>query len=201
MQVVRKRSLRWIEWLLSVAGITIFLASLMSAVIEKLVQMGKGKMTGIMPDGRRIYMAVFAKDSSDYEALPTNGIASSTAYFNDLMAHGVLDVKASFFCGPGMKPSPGTNLTASGNAWNVTLGFNDATPDGTPFLFTRNLAISALPGGRCDTPLTDDGSGLTFAKKGLVVVAKGGSAFILKPEQIVANFTTSARMTNLVARP
>ena len=100
-----------------------------------------------------------------------------------------------------MAASPGTNLVASGNAWNVTLGINPATLDGTPFLFTRNLALSALPGATCYTPLTNDGSGLSFALKGLCVVRKDGSAFVLKPDQIVTNFTTSASMTNLVARP
>jgi len=204
MQTIRKSAFTLNELMVVISVLAVFLAIFLPMFSSE--PHSKGPMTGVLSNGRSIYLAAFGmawegQDSSVYPALPTNGTASSTAYFNNLMARGVLNVKADFFAGPGMRASPGTNLVASGNAWNVTLGFNERTMDGTPFLFTRNLALSALPGATCNTPLTNDGSGLSFALKGLCVVAKGGSAHILKPSQIVTNFTSSASMTNLVARP
>ena len=211
MRKFRKSAFTLIELLVVIAIIAILAAILVPAVQDALM---KGKMTGVLSNGRGIYVAVFGKSIDDPSGTdPTSSAAfpaastslTSTAYFQSLMDNAILNVKASFFAGPGMTASGGTNLQASGNAWNVVTGFSDSTMDGTPFLFTRNLVISALTGTTSygADPLVDPSSAgnLSFARKGLCVVVKGGSSFILKSTMISTNLTSSASQTNAVAKP
>jgi len=212
LRKLRGSAFTLIELLVVISIIAILAAILMPAVTDALL---RGKMTGVLANGRSIYMAAFGKsiespdgsDTAAAAAMPrtSDALSSSTQYFQNMMTGGVLNVKAAFFAGPGMTASQGTNLLAAGNAWNVVVDVNDSTMDGVPFVFTRNLNIGSLPGqAGCSTPLSDAASsgGLSFATKGVCVVAKGGSAVIVKPAQLVSNFCPQvASATNNVLKP
>ena len=87
----------------------------------------------------------------------------------------------------------GTTFGPTNNAWRVTTGMTDGTPEGTAFLVTKNytgtiLAWTAL-----------DNTAVPFGGAGMVVVHKGGSALSLKANQLtLANLNPSAYTTNLV---
>lgn len=180
----------------------------------------RGREVQLMLDGRdtaRTLQAAPARAGTVVEpelqlrSDPEHGeFATSTEYFRYCVTGGMLNVKFAFFSGPGILPAAGTNpaeFTGRNNAWNVVADVNDATVDGIPFLFTKNLDITALrPAGDYAAYLKTDvdsfGNPVPAFRKGAVcVVAKGGSACIVKAEQLQTNFCPPvAAATNRVLR-
>ena len=207
---VHVRAFTLIELLVVIAIIAILAAVLTPAVTDALT---RGKMTGVMNNGRSIYLSLFAKDTEDpvfnsgspFPKSQGQGggvfeFQNSTDYFKWVITNKVMNVDFSFFSAPGITPYKGVDAAQflpANNAWCMTANVNDSTPDGAPLLFTRNLNIDALN----DTPLAD---ALTdrdpFGKKGVVVVTKGGSTMSLKQDILTNNFNT-VNASNVVLRP
>ena len=140
---------------------------------------------------------------------PSRGVfATSTEYFQYLVTNGVLNVKFAFFAVEGVPALGSTNaaeFTGRYNAWNVVTDINDSTPDGTPFMFTKNLDITSVRTDqdfRAHLKSDVDSFGNpvpAFGAKAVCVVGKGGSAMIVKADQLQENFTPPGA-TNRVLR-
>lgn len=110
---------------------------------------------------------------------------NSTDFFQHIMASGMMNVGPAFFAAPGsgLSTQPGAILSRKDNIWCIPLGINDATPDGTPVLFTRNLAVTNLAQlkGRVVDTLDDVPP---FGKEGLVVIINGGTSHALQGREL-----------------
>lgn len=206
---VNVRAFTLIELLVVIAIIAILAAVLTPAVTDALT---RGKMTGVMNNGRSIYLSLFAKDTEDPvfntgspypNSVGSSGGAfefdNSTDYFIYVITNKIMNVDFSFFSAPGILPAKSTDeadFTDINNAWCITADIGDSTPDGAPLLFTRNLNIMSTDDD-LTTALSDKDP---FGKKGVVVVTKGGSSMSLKGDTLVDNFN-SVNSTNDVLRP
>lgn len=165
-----------------------------------------GQMVSTLEKGKLIHhiqyeMALDLLESQDW---PQSGkFSTSTEYFTSLVTSSGGNAQGySIFAAPGITPCNGTNdamFKAENNAWCVVADLRDTDPDDTPFLFTRNLRIPGLAafkqGGRAW--LSDDPP---FGRTGVLVVAKGGAARVLKPEELAKHFNPSGA-ANRVLRP
>lgn len=139
------------------------------------------------------------------EAGETHVFDSSTAFFNWVLAAGVMNVSPEFFC-RGDIPLATTRtarLTADENVWCVTVGINDSAPDGVPILFTKNLAVTDLSDfrGRIRDTLTYSPP---FQRQGAIVILNGGKALVLRGKQLDQTWEEvlhMRRMSGEVLRP
>jgi len=146
-------------------------------------------MVRAVANGSNIYKTYFADRmdalvmDEDTSFWPKSGeFQTSTEFFNHLVTNRIIGVPYNFFAAgkipPVKSPNP-KDFKAENNAWRLVLDL-DEQPEGTPFLFTRNY--------NPDHGMGPDGtiklSGEPFGSRGLVVVAKGGGAFILKRKQL-----------------
>ena len=207
---INVRAFTLIELLVVIAIIAILAAVLTPAVTDALT---RGKMTGIMNNGRSIYLSLFAKDTEDpvfnsgspfpYSKGKNSGVfefQDSTEYFRWIITNSVMNVDFSFFSAPGIIPIKGTNAASflpPNNAWCMTANVGESTPDGAPLLFTRNLNIMTLDASDLKDAMIDVAP---FGKKGVVVVTKGGSTMSLKQDYLTNNFN-SVGAKNDVLRP
>ncbi len=91
------------------------------------------------------------------------------------------------------------SFSAAGNAWCVVVDITDSTKDGTPFIYTKNLAGTSL--AAVSNNMNLNASIVPFGDNGLVVCQKGGSSFALRDSQVTyANFNP-AGSTNSVLQP
>jgi prepilin-type N-terminal cleavage/methylation domain-containing protein len=210
MRKLWRRGFTLIELLVVISIIAILAAVLTPAVTDALT---RGKMTGTMNNGRSIYLALFAKDTEDpifqsgspfpkfKDGAGPMYFADSTAYWIYVVTNGVMNVDFSFFSAPGITPIKSVkpeDFKAANNAWCITADVGDGTPDGTPFLFTRNLVIKKTDETPLDTKLSAEQD--PFRTKGVVMVTKGGGAMTLKKDYINANFNPTGG-SNDVLRP
>ena len=206
---INVRAFTLIELLVVIAIIAILAAVLTPAVTDALT---RGKMTGVMNNGRSIYLSLFAKDTEDpvfnsgspFPKSQASGATfyfpTSTEYFKWIITNKVMNVDFSFFSAPNIEPYKSTDptgFTEQNNAWCITADVNDSTPDGAPLLFTRNLNINKLNYTPLYDALSDNNP---FGKKGVVVVTKGGSTMALKQDYLTNNFNT-VQASNTVLRP
>ncbi len=201
-----------IELLVVIAIIAILAAVLTPAVTGALAS---GRMTGTMTNGRSIYQAIMAKQLGDPiygsdAAYPTStgpgNFTDSTAFFRWLCSStgGQFAVDPSFFAAQGVPAAPGTNFaspnfTSNNNAWCISADISEASPDPAPLLFTKNLRLTPdqLNG---DASLNEQQN--PFRGRGCVVVTKGGSAVILKPQTLTNVFLgRNMSVSNKVLRP
>ena len=195
-----------IELLVVIAIIAMLAAILVPAVNKALIS---AAMTQTVSNGANIYKAMFADQmdsvvlGASYASFPSNE-TTSTAYFNELMGSGVLNVQPSFFSARGLEAVPAgtTNLTQNANAWNLVNYQNGEPKEGTTWLYTKNgpADVPVAP-GNIDLQPTDP-----FGENGMVVVLKGGSAFSLKGKQLLnelmnAAGAPTAPVTLVVAKP
>ena len=183
-----------IELLVVIAIIAMLAAILVPAVNKALVS---AALVQTVSNGKNIYTSAFANQmdntvtSSDSSAWPATGI-TTTDYFINLVTSGVMNVSYAFFAAKGVTPASGTAFSATNNAWRVTTGMTDGTPEGTAFLATKNYQ------GDLTTWANLNNTAVPFGSAGMVVVHKGGSALSLKANQLtLANLNPSAYTTNL----
>ena len=184
-----------IELLVVIAIIAMLAAILVPAVNKALTS---AALVQTVSNGKNIYTSAFANQmdntvtSSDSSAWPATGLASTSDYFINLVTSGVMNVSYSFFAAKGVPPATGTTFGPTNNAWRVTTGMTDGTPEGTAFLTTKNYT------GGLAAWADLDNSAVPFGAAGMVVVHKGGSALSLKANQLtLANLNPSTYTTNL----
>lgn len=207
IKMLRKMKIRGftlIELLVVIAIIAILAALLFPGVQGAI---NRARLTNLANNGRQIYTAIFAKMMSPEvvsgivpftypSSTGTPATATSTAYWTYMVTNGLINVDFSFFAGPGVVAAKGTNAAAFGqanNAWCIVDGLQESTSDTVPFFFTRNLTITTLNG-----PLTLDGS---LSTKGMIMVAKGGSANIIEPGALSTNTFNANGLNNNILRP
>ncbi|MCL1919571.1 MAG: RDD family protein [Kiritimatiellaeota bacterium] len=109
--------------------------------------------------------------------------ATSTAYFNDLLAAEVQGIDMTKFAGAGVRASMTNMLTAENNIWAILINVKEDDPDTLPLMITRNVDIDALnralkKGITKDDFRTRVDLGTVhkapFAQKGFVMIRKSG---------------------------
>lgn len=181
-----------IELLVVIAIIAMLAAILVPAVNKALTS---AALVQTVSNGANIYKSAFAGNMDTYvlggaeaETWPANGgaYANATAYFVHLVDDGVMNVSFDFFAAKNVTPAKTKDsgqFEDANNAWSIVLGLEDL-PEGSTFLFTKNLQTTTLPSSEGDLPGLTAGTGSPFGTDGLVVVLKGGSAFSLKGKQL-----------------
>jgi Ca-activated chloride channel family protein len=121
---------------------------------------------------------VAGPDAPDPHASPT--FTTSTEFLEWIVQSGTMNVGYDFFCHPGKTDWSRNSaaLDSRDNIWCVSMGINDATPEGTPVLFTRNITATNLSQltGRIRDHLDDSPP---FGKESLVMILNNGTALIL----------------------
>jgi hypothetical protein len=173
-------------------GLMVVMLPLMAAILIPAVNkaVASAGMVATVSNGANIYKSVFAGQmdatvpDGESTTWPRKGeYRTSTEYFVHLVESGVMNVSYDFFAAPGIPAAKSTDakdFKAENNAWRVVLGLKD-TPEGTPFLFTRNYDPGTLQGGDGPLVLNDVPP---FGKKGVVVILKGGSAYTIRGKQL-----------------
>lgn len=185
-----------IELLVVIAIIAMLAAILVPAVNKALIS---AALVQTVSNGKNIYTSAFA-DQMDNAVLggnssgwPSNG--NATAYFITLVTSQVMNVSFDFFAAKGVTAVKTTNSTLfadKNNAWRLTTGLTDGTPEGTAFLVTKNYD------GELTTFTALDNTMNPFGDAGVVVVQKGGSAVSLKGNQrTIENLNASGYTLNL----
>ena len=181
-----------IELLVVIAIIAMLAAILVPAVNKALTS---AALVQTVSNGANIYKSAFAGTmdtyvlgGSDAETWPETGgdYANATEYFVHLVDDSIMNVSFDFFAAKGVNPyksKTSTNFKEENNAWSIVLGL-ESLPEGSTFLFTKNLEIAALPTSEGDLPDLKAGTGSPFGTDGMVAVLKGGSAFSLKGKQL-----------------
>ena len=181
-----------IELLVVIAIIAMLAAILVPAVNKALTS---AALVQTVSNGANIYKSAFAGNmdtyvlgGSDAETWPETGgdYADATAYFEHLVDDNIMNVSFDFFAAKGVQPAKTKDSTVFqdvNNAWSIVLGLENL-PEGSTFLFTKNLVVTALPTTAGDLPSLVNQTGSPFGKDGMVAVLKGGSAFSLKGKQL-----------------
>ena len=192
-----------IELLVVIAIIAMLAAILIPAVNSALFN---ASMTTTTSNGRSIYVSTFADvmDNAVVSAgkgFPKTGdFTKSTDYFINLVTSKTMEVSFDFFGGgklPAAKTIDPTKFSAANNAWNLAMDL-DIYPEGTTFLFTKNLTANTLP---ITGTLAPTAGVEPFGANGIVCVLKGGSAYKLKkgPQMTAENMNPSGAAAPVIA--
>jgi len=188
-----------IELLVVIAIIAMLAAILVPAVNKALTS---ASMVQTVANGKNIYTSVFA-DQMDNAVLgaadsgwPSSGdFGNSTDYFKNLVTSKVMNVSFDFFAAKSITPAKTVDpneFAAANNAWRLVTDMTDGTPEGTPFLITKNYT------GTLDAFTDLEATDIPFGDAGLVVVQKGGSSFALKGTKLtIENLNASGFSTGL----
>ena len=174
-----------IELLVVIAIIAMLAAILVPAVNKALLS---AAMVQTVSNGKNIYTSIFADQvdqavtgSADSGWPTSDDWGNSTDYFKYLVdpTNAIMNVAPSFFAAKGISPADTWDqFDADNNAWRLTTDMTDSTPEGTPFLMTKNYE------GTLDAFTELSPSSKPFGDAGMVVVHKGGSSFSLKGGQL-----------------
>ncbi|MBU1909466.1 MAG: hypothetical protein KJ726_05405, partial [Verrucomicrobia bacterium] len=107
-------------------------------------------------------------------------------------------VDFSFFAGggvPAVKSTTPADFKAVNNAWCMTADLSEGTLDTLPMIFTRNLTINTLADALA---LSDEAP---FGQRGMVMVTKGGSGYVLDADSLTTDSFYTAGTNNAVLRP
>jgi hypothetical protein len=156
---------------------------------------------GQMQQGVQLYKAIFASVLEDPDSgasqfpTSTDGFATSTHYFIQLVTNGTVKTDFSFFSGPGLekfRTSDPAQFKSDGNAWSVVLDVKEGIAS-YPFLLSRNLlpAATSLPPRTAALTLDmlgEKGKGrkLEFNTSAAAIITKAGTGFVLKKKDITA---------------
>ncbi len=217
-----KRGFTLIELLVVIAIIAILAAILVPAVSDALL---RGRLTQVMANGKNIYTALFADEMGGAVLMkiapyPRSGgsdaskrqFGNSTDFLRGVVTNGIMNVDFWFFAAPNVVPAQGgatnaANFEAENNAWSVVADIGEATPDGTPLLFTRNLNIDSIDDVSASADIatlmpktigTDDNT--PFGDKAMVVTYKGGASLALRSSEVIDNFNKGGG-ENIVLKP
>jgi len=177
-----------IELLVVIAIIGILAALLFPGIQEALL---RARAVSIGNNAKQFHLALFDKTiagEANWPSVADYTGSTSTEYFKDALTNRVVSgVDCSMFTAPGLNSYAKVNdFVADGNAWCVTLGIKESTPDTVPFMFTRNIKLS---GNTLDTldeadPLDEDESNIGLGEKFGVVVYKGGQLAVYTKDQL-----------------
>ncbi len=191
--------------LLAILAAIVLLVAVGIAVFYALDnRMNQAAMVSTVANGANIYQSYFANQmdsvamGDEMAAWPKMGqFQTSTEFFIHMVTGGIMCVSYDFFSArgiPSAKSMDAADFKAENNAWRLVLDLDEA-PEGTPFLFTRNYDPDRRVGPDGKIQL----SGEPFGSKGLVVVMKGGAAFMLKGKQLnMGNFNPSGAVLTVV---
>ena len=196
-----------IELLVVIAIISILAALLFPAVQGALL---RARLTQMLNNGVQIHRAMFAKQT---DLAVVTGLSSftypqsldwftSTAYWICLVTNKTLSVDFSFFGGGGVVPVKTTDpalFLAVNNAWCITADLSEGTMDTLPMLFTKNLNIATLQAVTAAN--LQEGPGIPFGTRGMVMVTKGGSGYVLDADSLTPESFYTAGTNNIVLRP
>lgn len=204
-----------VELLVVIAIIALLVAIVFPAISNALL---RGRVTATSVNGRNIHQAIVAAQVADVyistaspfpdSSSTDRNFANSTQYFTFLVTGRVLNVAWSFFAPPGVPAAREmAQFNADRNGWCV-VDQSENMPDTAPFLFTKNLNITALQAPSIPSALV----GQPFIDKGFAFVTRGGAAFALVGDDvsdearfrglfITERSDTGADLGNTVIRP
>ena len=178
-----------IELLVVIAIIGILAALLFPGIQQALL---RARAVAIGNNGKQFHLGLFYKTIADEAEWPKTGdYATSTEYFEAALTNKIVSgVDFSLFTAPGLEQLK-TIIEwrangAAGNAWCITLGLKEDSPDTVPFMFTRNINLTGTTVDTLDEtePLKDDDSGLGLGTQFCVVIRKGGQMDVYKADQL-----------------
>lgn len=156
--------------LLVVIAIIGILAGLLFPAIQGALQNANALRVG--NNGRSVVLSIISANTereamslgtvwpgkkSDFAgAVDYTAATDSETYFSDLItSEAVENLSWSVFSGGGVQAAPDQTTFEAGdhNVWNMIAGLDESSADDTPFLFTRNFAIT-------DSALQDDTSSM-----------------------------------------
>ena len=189
-----------IELLVVIAIIAMLAAILVPAVNKALTSAALAQTAS---NGKNIYTSVFANQmdmtvtqTSDSGWPTTADFPDATKYFTYLMdpTNAIMNVAPSFFAAKGISPAKDIgSFKAANNAWLLVTDMTDSTPEGTPFLMTKNYEGTLAAFTVLKSTL------VPFGSAGMVVVQKGGAAMSLKGSQLtIENLNPPQFSTGLI---
>ena len=204
---MKARGFTLIELLVVIAIIAILAALLFPGVQGAI---NRARMTNLANNGRQLYTAMFSKMMSPevvsgsinftYPSKTKAPVYStSTEYWEFMVTNGLINVDFSFFAAPGVTAVKGKDpaaFTDANNAWCAVAELQENDADNTPLFFTRNLDITTLGVNVSKANLNAD-----LSIKGMIMVAKGGSANIIEADAVSTNTFYGGSTSNTVLRP